>query len=297
MKRYTFLFLLLVSVGVFASSEQARIFVITQFRAVVEPLFAEGEATQPKFDTFYAAMVDELPPPQRAERALELSINRFVGASDYILENAQSWRGEIETNPILNALTTVAINSPLIEIRMAGFELYLAQYDLEKSVEQIDHLLKQFERRPEKNAAGSLWAIAAIAARGIDRERVFDEIIAASESDNDKIRRGAVEALARFGGQEIIEPLLHIARKDSSSYIQERAFCGLAQTGTLHVIERYAALPGLLQTLRDPYSTDQQRSWVYQALKEISSFYDVSEDPDEWEKRLLEVDMLKETVD
>jgi HEAT repeat protein len=176
---------------------------------------------------------------------------------------------------------------------MAGFELYLAQYDVEKSVTQIDYFVEQIERNPEKNAAGSLWAMAAIAARGIDRERVFDEIIIATESDNDKVRRGAVEALARFGGQEIIQPLLQIARYDSSSYIQERAFCGLAQTGTLQVIERYDALPGLLQTLRDPYTTQQQKGWVYQALKEISTFYDVTENPDEWEERLLDVDMLK----
>lgn len=296
MKKYILLFLLLASVGVLAGSEQARNFVVTQFRAIVDPLFGEGEATQPQFDAFYAAMVEELPPQQRAERAIELTINRFVGAVDYILENAQTWRGEIETNSRLEALTTVALNAPLIEIRMAGFEMYLAQYDLEKSVEQVDHLLQQYKRRPEKNAAGSLWAMAAIAARGIDRERVFDEIIAAIESDNDTIRRGAVEALARFGGQEIIQPLLDIARHDSSSYIQERAFCGLAQTGTLQVIERYDALSGLLEILRDPYSTDQQQSYVFQALKEISTFYDVAENPDEWERRLLEVDMLKRAV-
>lgn len=297
MRRYLFIFLLVASVGVFASSEQARNYVITQFRSIVDPLFGEGEATQPQFDAFYAAMVEELPPQQKAERALELAINRFVGATDYILANAQTWRGEIETNPRLETLVTTALNAPLIEIRMAGFEVYLAQNDLEKSVEQIDHLHKQFERRPEKNAAGSLWAMAAIAARGIDRERVFDAIMAASESDNKTIRRAAVEALARFGGQEIIQPLLDIARHDSSSYIQERAFCGLAQTGTLHVIERYDALPGLLETLRDPYSTEQQHDWVYQALKEISNFYDVAENPDEWEKRLLAVDMLQEATE
>lgn len=293
MKKYTLLFMLLASVGVFAANEQVRNFVITQFRTIVEPLFAKGEATQPKFDAFYAAMVEQLPPQQRAERALELTINRFVGAADYVLENAQLWRGQIKTNPRLEALITTAVNAPLIEIRMAGFELYLAEYDLEKSVAQVDYLLKQFNRSPEKNAAGSLWASAAIAARGIDRKRVFDEIIAATESNNDTIRQGAVEALSRFGGQEIIQPLLSIARYDSSSYIQERAFCGLAQTGTLHVIERYAALPGLLEILRDPYTTEQQLSWVYQALKEISSFYDVAEDPDEWQERLLAVDMLQ----
>ncbi len=292
-KIYTLLLFLLASVGVFASNQQVRNYFVTQFRAIVDPLFDEGEATQPKFDAFYAAMVDGLSPQKRAERALELTINRFVGAADYILEHAQSWRGEIETNSRLETLTTTALNAPLIEIRMAGFELYLAQYNLEKSVAQVDRLVKQFEQLPERNAAGALWAMAAIAARGIDRERVFDEIMTATESNNEKIRRGAVEALARLGGQEIIEPLLYIARNDSSAYIQERAFCGLAQTGTLHVVERYSALPGLLETLHDPSSTEQQHGWVYQALKEISTFYDVAENPDDWEDRLLEVDMLE----
>lgn len=292
MKKYTLIFLLLASLGVLASSQQVRHFVVTQFRAIVDPLFDKGEATQPKFDAFYAAMVADFPPQQRAERTLELAINRFVGATDYIFENAQSWRGEVKTNPRLETLTTTALNAPLIEVRMAGFELYLAQYDLDKSVEQVDKLIKQFERNPQKNAAGALWAMAAIAARGIDRERVFDEIIIATENSQDSIRRSAVEALARFGGQEIIQPLLDIASHDSSPYIQERAFCGLAQTGTLHVIERYAALPGLLEVLRDPYSTTQQHSWAYQALKEISTFYDVPEDADAWESRLVEVDML-----
>lgn len=293
MKKYVLIFSLLASVGVLAGNEGVRNFVITQFRAIVDPLFEKGEATQPRFDAFYIGMVANLPPQQRAQQSLEMAINRFTGATDYIVEHAQSWRGDIETNPRLESLTTTALNSPLIEIRMAGFELYLAQYNLEKSTEQIDFLLRQFEHNPEKNAAGSLWAMAAIAARGIDRERVYDEILIASENENEKIRRGAVEALARFGGQEIIKPLLDIARYDSSDYIQERAFCGLAQTGTLQVVERYDALPELLQTLRDPYTTDQQQGWVYQALKEISTFYDVPENPDAWEKRLLEVGMLK----
>ncbi len=293
MKRHVFLLVLLVGAAGFASSEQLRSFVVTQFRSILQPLLAEGEATQPKFDTFYAAMVEQLPPQQRAERALELTINRFTGAADYVIKNAASWRGMITTNPKLETLTTTALNAPLIEIRMAGFELYLAQYDLTKSVEQIDVLLHRFERNPEKNAAGALWAIAAIAARGVDRERVFDEIIAASEHESDIIRRGAVEALARFGGQEIIEPLLHMARSDPSDYIQERAYCGLAQTGTLHVVERYAALPGLLDTLRDPNTSQLQQGWVIQALKEISTFYDLADDPDEWEERLLAVDMLQ----
>jgi len=278
---------------VIASDELARAYVIAQYRSLVEPLFGEGETTQPRFDGFYAEMVADLPTQQRAERTLELTINRFVGAADYILFHASDWRSEIETNPRLQTLTTIALNAPLIEIRMAGFELYLAQYNLEKSVTQVDRLLKQFEQLPEKNAAGSLWAMAAIAARGVDRERIFEVILDALESDSEKIRGAAVEALARFGGQEIIQPLLYIAQHDFSAYIQERAFCGLAQTGTLHVLERYDALPELLQITRNPESNDQMLSWTYQAMKEISHFYDLPEDPDIWEERLLETGMIK----
>ena len=87
--------------------------------------------------------------------------------------------------------------------------------------------------------------------------------------------------------------MLFIAQNDSSAYIQERAFCGLAQTGTLHVVERYAALPTLIQLANDPSSTDQELGWIYQALKEISNFYDIPNDPMQWEKRLLDVGMLQ----
>ena len=293
MKKTFILLSFFLSAGVLASNEAVRTYVIEQYRSIIEPLFSSGESTQPKFDTFYTAMVEELPFQQRAERSLELAVNRFEGAPDYILKHADTWHGEIESNQRLQTLTTTALNSPLIEIRMAGFELYLAQYDVDKTPEKVDRLIKQFERKPEKNAGGALWAMAAIAARGVDRVKVFDVLIDAIGNNNDKIRRAAVEALARFGGEEIIEPLLFVAQNDTSTYIQERAFCGLAQTGTLQVVERYAALPTLIQLAHDPNSTDQELGWVYQALKEISSFYDVPNDPVAWEERLIDVGMLQ----
>ncbi len=293
MKRLFIIFSLLISVGVVASNDYLRTMVVSQFRDLVDPLFESGESTQPKFDSFYTGMVEEFPIQQRGEKSLELAINRFVGASDYILENAQSWRGEISTNIQLETLINIALNSPLIEVRMAGFEIYIAQYDLDKTSEQIDKLLQRFDEEPRKAGPWALWSIAVIGARGIDRERVFDELLLASKHSDDYIRRWAVDALAKFGGEEVISPLLEIAKFDSSPIIQERAFCGLAQSGTLHVLERYSALGGLLEIARDSYSSQQQISWSYQALKEISNFYDIENNPDEWEKRMLEVDMLR----
>lgn len=294
MKKIIVLLFLLFSVGVVASNESMRTYVVSQFRSIIEPLFEHGEATEPQFDSFYAAMVEELPYQERAQRALELSINRFVGASDYIMDNAQDWRGEIERNPQLSTLITTAINAPLIEIRMAGFELYLAQFDLEKSPEQIDKLLIKFEKNPEGSGPWVMWGMALIGARGIDRERIFDELLIATENPNDKVRRWAVDSLSRFGGEEVIMPLLDIATNDSSLIIQERAYCGLAQSGTLHVLERYSALPSLLETAKNPHSSKQTLAWVYQALKEISNFYDIPNNPEKWQERLIDVGMLQQ---
>ena len=85
MKRFFPLVLLVAAVGALASNDHFRALAIAQLRAVAEPLFDHGQATQPQFDAFYVEMVEDLPPQARAERALELAINRFAGASDYIL--------------------------------------------------------------------------------------------------------------------------------------------------------------------------------------------------------------------
>jgi len=292
MKKIIIALLLIISVAVAANNDKFRTLIATQFRAIVEPLLEKGEATQPQFDAFYAEMVENLPTELRAEKALELAINRFVGATDYIIAHAQDWRGHVVRNPKLSALITTAINAPLIEIRMAGFEIYLAQYDLDKSEEQIDILLQRFENNPEGNGPWALWSMAVIGARGISRERIFDELLFATEIENTTIRRWAVDSLAKFGGEEVVMPLLQIAAYDSSPIVQERAFCGLAQSGTLHVIERYNALEGLLVIIRDDESTQQTRDWAFQALKEISNFYDIPDNADKWEKRLIEVDMI-----
>ncbi len=293
MKRTITLILLAASVAVFAGNEKVRTFIVEQYRNIVDPLFGSGQSTQPKFDTFYIGMVESLPTQKKAERALEMAINRFDGAAEYVTKEAQSWRGDLEATNTLVTLTTTALNAPLIEIRMAGFESYLAQYDLDKTPEQIDKLLRQYERKPEKNASGALWAIAAIAVRGIDRERVYEVLTEAIADENPKIRLAGVEALARFGGQEIIEPLLFVAQHDESPVIQERAYCGVAQTGTLQLIERYDALPTLIQLANDSETSDRELGWIYQALKEISHFYDIPNQPELWEERLIEAGMLR----
>jgi hypothetical protein len=296
MKKIIFAVLILINVVVFASNDNWRNLVIAQFRDIAEPLFDHAEATKPQFDTFYTDMVEGFPIQMQAEKALMYAINRFAGSSDYIFENAEHWKGHINKTTKLSTLIDIALEAPLIETRMAGFELYLAENNLDKSEEQVDILLDKMLKNPERNAPWSMWAMAMIAARGVDRDRIFDELVYQTTNPNNEIRRWAVDSLAKFGGEEIVVPLLEIAQYDESPYIQERAFCGLAQSGTLNVNERYSALPGLLKIAQDSQSSQQTLDWVYQALKEISNIYNLENNSKVWAKKLSELELNESKV-
>ena len=292
MKRIILAGVCLLTFTAFATSSELRQIAVEQLRAIAEPLFQHGEATDPHFDTFYTDMVDALPPQERAERALELAINRFDGAADYVTRNAASWRGTIKATERLTALIRTAIESPLIEVRMAGFEANLAEYGVEKTPSSVDSLLGAVNRDAEKFGAWSLWNLALLGARGIEREKVYSNLVFFAHGTDAELRRQAVDALAKFGGAETVPPLLDIAAHDSSAAVRERAFCGLAESGTLLLAERYTAVPGLLAIAQDASSDRQTRNWSYQALREITNLRNVPDDPASWRERLERVHLL-----
>lgn len=282
MKRLVCLVLCFSCVAAFAANEDLRSLAISRLRSVAEPLFDHGESTAPRFDAFHAGMIAALPPQQRAERALELAINRTDGAAEFVVRSAQGWRRQIAPSDTLTVLISTAMNAPRLETRMAAYEIHLAAYDLDKTSEQVDRLLARLRDDPREAGPWVLWTIGVLGARGVDRERVFDELRIATHIGDDRLRGWAVDALAKFGGEEIIAPLLEIAAHDQSDAVRERAYCGLAQSATLHIAERYGAIAGLLAIAEDPRTDAQGRSWSYQALREISGLYDVAEDPVAW---------------
>jgi hypothetical protein len=287
----------LATVGALAASPPLRVATMAQWRSIAEPLFEQGAATEPRFDTFYAGMVEALPAQERAEQALELTINRRVGAAEYVMRNAQGWRGRIKPSDTLATLINTAADAPLIEVRMAGFELYLAEYGLEKSAAEVDRQLQRMAADPAGSSAWALWNMAVLGARGVERERVFGELLSAVHTGDDTLRRWAVDALAKFGGTEIIAPLLEVATHERSTVIRERAFCALAQSGTLHVAERYEAVPGLFAIVEDAQAEDAQAdnqsvSWAYQALREITDTHDLPDDAARWRDRLQQAHLL-----
>jgi hypothetical protein len=286
------LLLLALATGAFATIPELRMAALEQLRSIAAPLFGKGESIDPHFDAFYAGMVEELPAQERAESALQLAINRYVGAAEYVSDNAASWRGTIAATPKLTVLVNAAIEAPLMEVRMAGFEVFLAQYGLEKTSAQVDQLIASWDADPAVNGPWMMWSMAMLGARGIERERIFARLAAALDQDDPALRRAAVDALARLGGGEVIAPLLEMAAHDPKPAVRERAFCGLAASGTLLIAERYLAVPGLLAIAESQASDQQNRDWSYQALKEITNMYDVPADPQSWRARLAGVGLL-----
>ena len=275
-----------------AASPDLREVAIASLRSLADPLLQRGESTTPNFDQFYAGMVEELPAQVRVEKALELAVNRYKGAPEYVIEKAAGWSGEFERSQRLEGLINTAINSPLLEVRMAGFEIYLAQFQLDKSSAQVERLVGRLAKDPVGNGPWALWSLGILGARGVDRERIYAELLTASADRSETIRRWAVDALARLGGVEVVDPLIDIGLSDPSTLVRERAFCGVAMSGTLLLAERYEAVPRLLAIVESPTSDQQTRSWAYQALREISSQYDLAEEPAAWRDRLSRLGLL-----
>ncbi|HEU4663205.1 MAG TPA: HEAT repeat domain-containing protein [Dokdonella sp.] len=275
-----------------AADPHVRIAATSASRSIAEPLFDEGRATDPYFDAFYADMVERLPTQERVERALELAINRREGAAAYVIRNAQRWRGSFGPGERLDALVGLGGDSPLIEVRMAAFEVRLAEFGLEKSRAQVDRLVRQMADDPQRFSAWALWNLGLLGARGVERERILPELLSAAHAGDESLRRWAVEALAMFGGVESIPPLLDVAAHEPSPRVRERAFCALAQSGTLHLAERYEAVPGLFAIASDARGDRRSVSWAFQALREITGIRGLDDDAASWQSRLEQANLL-----
>lgn len=284
--------LALLAAGVLASGGDLRAPPAQPLHIAITPL-TQGQATDPQFDAFYQRMVEALPPPQRAERLLELSINGAKGAADYTLHHAQDWRGQLGSGERLAAVIAVAMNSPRLEVRMAGFEVQLAQENLATTPQEAEHLIARLHEDPHGVGAWMLYHLGLLAARGVERARIVAVLVATSHAQDVELRQWAVEALALSGGADAIAPLLSVAANDASATIRERAFCGLAQSGTFHIAERYDAVPGLLAIATDPRADRQNVAWSYQALREITGIRDLPDDPVAWRARLRETGLLR----
>jgi HEAT repeat protein len=209
-------------------------------------------------------------PQEQAAFLLERSINRYQGANEQIHARAEVWRGKITLDERLNNLFRIALNSDDLAVRAAAIDLDLAALNVEKAVASINTMEADARHGEQGPRANALWRIGLLGNRGVDPDRAFDILMSSVHDENVNVRYWAVEGLAYLGTQSTIAPLLNIFHDDSSPMIRERAACSLAQSGMLSAALRLTAVPHLLDFAEDPALDAQTRSWVFQALRDIT---------------------------
>jgi HEAT repeat protein len=227
--------------------------------------------------------LDSMAPQSQAELLLERSINHYAGANDQIAARAKRWRGRIALNARLNNLFVTAINSDDLRVRAAGIEVDIAARDLDKSVETVDRLEPDARVGEQGARANALWNLGLLGNRGVEPARVAQILMSAVHDGNENVRYWAVEGLAYLGTDDTLDPLLAAFHDDPSARIRERAACGLAQSGMLSQAQRRTAVPRLLDYADDASLDTETRTWVFQALRDITG-QSLPHDPAAWRR-------------
>jgi hypothetical protein len=237
-------------------------------------------ASPAKFSEHLNEGLSSLAPQRQTELLLEQSINHYDGAIEKLSGQMDSYRGQVKLNAHLTGLLETALNSNDMRVRAAGIEMELVVYDLPKSPASAQGLIQRIESDPAARP-WALWMLGAIGNRGVDTGPALDTLLHYARDPDEKTRHWAVEGLSLLGSDATIEPLLEIFRNDPSMQVRERAACGLAQAGMLSKEQRLTAVPTLLNYTEDPAFDSTARTWVYQALRDITGA-NVPNDPNAW---------------
>lgn len=224
--------------------------------------------------------INGLPKQQQAHRLLQRAVNRYQGALDQIAERVDGWRGELELTPEFNAMLHTAYNSADLRVRSAAIEISLAAYKLEKTSQTVDSLLRALLEQTD-DRSWRLWVLGLLGNRGVETARARQAILGFIEDPDPEIRKWAVNSLAMLGTDDSIEPLLKVFHDDPSLVVKERAACSLADSGMLTREQRMKAVPDFLRFMDDPTLDATVRSWVFQALRDITG-QKIGSEPAEW---------------
>ena len=221
-----------------------------------------------------------LPAQQQAERLLERAVNHYEGALELIGKSVDSWYGQLELQGQLSSLLTTALNSNDLQVRGASLEIELAAYNLAKRSESSERLIERIHSEPGARP-WALWMVGVLGNRGVEARKAFVTLMDYRHDPDEQTRYWAVEGLSMLGTSETLAPLLDAFRNDPSPLVRERGGCSLAQSGMLTRAQRLHAVPDLLKMTDDQTLDAATRSWVFQALRDITGAT-LSSDPSTW---------------
>ena len=216
----------------------------------------------------------------QAEFLLGSAVNHEQGAVEMISQLVDGWRGRLHKSQRLDDLEMAALYSNDLRVRAAAIEINLVFSNLAKNEEAALRLIESAEKNPGSRPWAA-WELGMLANRGVQQERIHELLTTWTHDPNQQTRFWAVEGLAHFGTDATITNFLDVLRNDPSPEVRERAGCSLAKSGMLTREQRMKAVPGLLELTADPSLDATTRSWIYQALREITDT-SLPNDPATW---------------
>jgi len=235
-----------------------------------------SSSSSSKFSTSSRTKTAAAVRPRSYDRAMRAQVEDLLqrlasgdsAAAEEVSAQANSWISKATRTGKTDQLITTAINSHDMHSRQAALDAELALDGIPQNEEGLK-LLTSAVGDPSSRA-WALWLLGAIGNRGVDTPHTA-KIVGAYLSDPDvNVRASAVNGLSLIATDETVPMLLDRFRNDPSPVVQERAACGLAESGMYTKAQRMVAAESLINWLDDPLLAGQQRNWDIQALGDIS---------------------------
>ena len=189
-------------------------------------------------------------------------------AAQRVLDESDNWTGKTQRTSNADQLLNVSLNSNNMHARQASLQADLAMDGVQRSEAGLDRLEPALKDPSQRRWA--LWMTGAVGNRGIDPMRAAIMISTYLQNPDVNTRVAAVDALSLLGTDATIPLVLDRFYNDSSPAVQERAACGLAQSGMYTHEQRMTAATRIIRWLDNPKLSAQQHAWVLQALRDIS---------------------------
>lgn len=216
-----------------------------------------------------------------AERLLERLARGDLSAVEQVVAQSPNWTGKTRRTQKADQFLEAAINSNDMRIREASLHAFLALDGVPQN-ETGRAMLERAVGNPNQRA-WALWLLGTLGHLGVDPVHSAKIIESYLDDPDIGVRSGAVNGLELLATDETIPMLLDRFRNDPSPVVQERAICGLAQSGMFTHAQRMVAAKSLVGWLDDSLLTVQQRTWAIQALQDIAGA-SLGSDPVAWRK-------------
>jgi len=252
-----------------------------EFERIIQLKSNPLPASPAKLSDHETEELSSMAPQQQATLLLERAINHYEGAIELIDEHVPGWYGQLQVQDgRLAGLLNTAINANDLRVRAASLEIYLAGYNFPKTPASVDTLLTRLQDEPG-HRAWFLWMLGVLGNRGVETARIETIFLDRIHDPDEVTRAWSVEGLGLLATDNAIAPLLGVFHDDPSPQVRERAACSLAQSGMFTEAQRMRAVPDLLKMMDDPALDATTRSWVFQALRDITGA-SLGSDPAAW---------------